>query len=57
MGKPLSVGAFCELRIYSAGRVEVYDCHIIELFTAVARVQIVGGGVLRVVTSQLKVLG
>lgn len=60
MAKPIVVGAFCELRIYSgsrSARLEIYDCHVIELCgAAIARVQIVGGGILRVVTSQLRVI-
>ena len=56
--KPLTVGAFCELRIYSGrSKLEIYDCHILEILgAAVVRVQLVGGGTLRVVSSQLKVI-
>lgn len=55
--KPLTVGSFCELRVYSGKGVEIYDCHIIEILgAAVMRVQLIGGGILRVVSSQLRAI-
>ena len=57
MQKPLTVGAFCELRGYSGKGVEIYDCHVIEILgAAVVRVELVGGGKIRVVSSQLKTI-
>lgn len=57
MNKTLSVGTLCSLTIYSgarAGRREVYTVRIVELLAAVARVQILNGGIVRVSTSQLR---
>ena len=57
---PLKVGDFCELTIYSGHpmRREIYDCTIIEILgAAVVRVELVGGGKLRVIASQLRKLG
>jgi hypothetical protein len=55
--KPLVVGAFCELSVYSGKGREIYDCHIVEIVgAAVMRVQLVGGGILRVMASQLRAI-
>lgn len=59
MLKTLTVGAFCELRVYSAGRIEIYDCTVVELQgAACARVKLAhNGNILRVIQNQIKVIG
>lgn len=55
--KPLTVGALCELSIFAGGRIEKYNVRVVEIVgAAIARVQINGGGIIRVVSSQLRVL-
>lgn len=57
MTKPHTIGAFCELRIYSAARIEIYDAHIVEIIgAAYVRVKLAHNGqILRVFSGWVKV--
>ena len=54
MKQVMEVGQTKTLTIFSGrGKIESYSVIIVELWAAVARVQIIGGGMIRVCVSQL----